>query len=181
MRDGFVGWAASCSICCRISVICPWSDLVTVIVWYVAYVWLFMACVLIPWSWSDHMIVRVAETLSMSAKAEYMCLDLLPHVLICLCLGWFERCERVCVCAVCNWCVIGVCSVLWYIDYFTGFYNISKVRIRNYIHNPDILYLVTKVPKRKLWGTSFPTSYSCICYRHAIPLSQTPNDVRNQQ
>ena len=90
---------------------------------YGGYVQYFRACVLVPRSQSDCTIVWVAETSSMSAKAKYMRLALLPCVLICSCLGWLKRCEHVCVCAVCNWCVFGVCSVLWCIDYFTGFYN----------------------------------------------------------
>ena len=130
MIDVFVGWAASCSICCHISMKHPQSDSVTISVWYIDYARWFWACVLVLRSRSNCTVVWVSGTSSMSAEAEYMCLDLLPHVLICLCLDWFEHCERVCVCAVCNRCVISVNSVLWYIGYFTGFYNKHIITVK---------------------------------------------------
>ena len=123
MRDAFVGWAASCSICCRISLKCPQSDSVTVVVWCIDYTWWFRAYALVLRSQSDRMVVRVLGASSMLAEAKYMRLDLLSHVLICLSLDWFERYEHMCVCAVCNHCVFSVYSILWCIGYFTGFYN----------------------------------------------------------
>ena len=123
MRGVFVGWAASCSICCYISMKCPQSNSVTIVVWYIDYAWWFWACILVLWTWSDCMAIQVLGTSSMSAEAEYMHLDLLSYVLICSCLDWFKRCEHVCVCAVCNRCVFGVYSILWCIGDFTRFYN----------------------------------------------------------
>ena len=139
MKDVFVGWAASCSICCCISLKRPRSDSVTVLVCYVDYTRWFRAYVLVLWSRSDHVIVRDSGASSMSAEAEYMRLDLLSHVLICLSLDWFERYECMCVCVVYNCCIFSLYSILWCIDYFTRFYN-NMHSLAQLDFDPQLLY-----------------------------------------
>ena len=123
IKDVFMGWVASCSICRRISLKRPQSDSVTIVVCCVDYTRWFRAHVLVLRSWSDCVIVQNSGASSMSAEAEYMCLDLLSYVLICSSLDWFEHYEHMCVCAVYNCCVFSLYSILWCIGYFTGFYN----------------------------------------------------------
>ena len=60
MKDVSVGWAANCCICCCISLKCPRSDSVTIVIWYVGYARWFRAYTSVLRSQSDHVVIWVS-------------------------------------------------------------------------------------------------------------------------